>query len=285
MRREVVERRHWVDESTFLQYFAACQLIPGPTSTELAIYLGYKRAGVAALVIAGVVFILPAALIMLALAWIYERFATTRVIAGALYGIRPVVVAIVGWALLDLGRRIIRGPFPALVGLIVAVAAVVGINPIALLALGGLAMVAELRIPAVSGRSSPAILAGTVSVGTTTLLGIFLAFLKFGAVSFGSGYVLFAFLHTDVVQNFHWLSDRQLVDAIAISQATPGPVFTVATFIGYLIAGSGARWSRPSVFFCRVLSSCPSSTASSTWSITAGGLALSSTASTSLPSD
>lgn len=239
MRREVVERRHWLDESTFLEYFAACQLIPGPTSTELAIFLGYKRAGAAALVLAGLLFILPAALIMLALAWIYSRFSTARVIAGALDGIRPVVVAIIAWALIDLGRRIIRGPFPAIVGLVVAAAAVGGINPLVLLALGGVAMVAQLGIPVVAGRGSIATLAAAPLVGSSTLLGIFLAFLKFGAVSFGSGYVLFAFLHSDVVQNFHWLTERQLVDAIAIGQATPGPVFTAATFIGYLVAGPG----------------------------------------------
>src|SRR5947208_5700610 len=105
MRREVVERRHWLEEPAFFDYFAACQLIPGPTSTELAILLGYKRAGTAGLVVAGGLFILPAMLIMLGLAWAYARVASSPVVAGALHGIRPVVVGIIAWALIDLGRR------------------------------------------------------------------------------------------------------------------------------------------------------------------------------------
>jgi chromate transporter len=174
--------------------------------------------------------------IMLALAWVYSRFATSSVIAGALHGVRPVVVGLIGWALIDLGRRIIGGPLIALVGLAVMVAALLGANPIILLALGGLAIVVRrsLRLQAFA----PGLAAASVATNTS-LLGIFLVFLKYGAVSFGSGYVLFAFLHTDVVQTYHWLTTQQLVDAIAISQATPGPVFTVATFIGYLVAGVG----------------------------------------------
>ena len=240
MRREVVERRHWLEEPAFFDYFAACQLIPGPTSTELAILLGYKRAGIAGLMVAGGLFILPAMLIMLGLAWAYARFAASPVVAGALHGIRPVVVGIIAWALIDLGRRILRGPWPALTGLGVLLAALLGWNPVLLLIVGGLLLM--LRASAASiptGRGAIGWLAASTGLGSTTLVAIFLAFLKFGAVSFGSGYVLLAFLHSDVVQTSHWLSERQLIDAIAISQATPGPVFTVATFIGFLIAGVG----------------------------------------------
>jgi chromate transporter len=235
MRREVVVKRRWVDEKTFLDDFAACQLIPGPSSTELAILLGYRRGGAPGLLIAGASFILPAMLIMLALAWVYSRFATSSVIAGALHGIRPVVVGLIAWALIDLGRRIVRGPLLAAVGLAVVVVALLGANPIILLALGGFAVVVSrsLRLTV-----TPVLAAASMATNTS-LLGIFLVFLKYGAVSFGSGYVLFAFLHTDLVRTYHWLTTQQLVDAIAISQATPGPVFTVATFIGYLVAGVG----------------------------------------------
>ena len=256
MRREVVVRRHWVDEKTFLDDFAACQLIPGPSSTELAILLGYRRGGAPGLIIAGTLFILPAALMMLALAWLYSRFASTAIFAGALHGVRPVVVAVMAWALLDLGRRIVTGPFVALVALVVMAAALVGVNPIVLLLIGGLAVVAQRRIshpssPSPSGGaqgpSAPSSSGGGRGWGwmvataptNTALLGIFLTFLKYGVVSFGSGYVLFAFLHTDVVQTYHWLTTQQLIDAVAISQATPGPVFTVATYIGFLVAGLG----------------------------------------------
>jgi chromate transporter len=239
MRREVVQRRHWLDETTFFDDFAACQLIPGPSSTELAILLGYRRAGAAGLLVAGLCFILPATLLMLGLAWVYTRFASSSLIAGALHGIRPVVIAVMAWALIDLGRRIVRGPVVALVGLAVMAAGLLGMDPVILLLGGGLLLLLRQ-----SGRSRftqrrPLVwLAASSGLGSTTLLGLFLVFLKFGAVSFGSGYILFAFLHADVVQGYHWLSDRQLVDAIAISQATPGPLFTVATFIGFIVAGT-----------------------------------------------
>jgi chromate transporter len=236
MRREVVLKRRWLDEKAFLDDFAACQLIPGPSSTELAILLGYRRGGAPGLVAAGVLFILPAMLIMLLLAWVYSRYATSSLVAGALHGVRPVVVGLIIWALIDLGRRIVRGLLLAIVGVAVMVAALLGLNPILLLALGGLALV--LRGSFRFKSFAPGFAAASVATNTS-LLGIFLVFLKYGAVSFGSGYVLFAFLHTDVVQTYHWLTTQQLVDAIAISQATPGPVFTVATFIGYLVAGSG----------------------------------------------
>jgi chromate transporter len=233
MRRELVVKRRWVDEKTFLDDFAACQLIPGPSSTELAILLGYRRGGPAGLIAAGVPFILPAFVIMLALAWLYSRFASSATIAGALYGVRPIVVGLIGWALVDLGRRILRGPFLAFVGVAVLVAALLGVNPILLLLAGGVALVVRRR------AGGTLMLVASAGAINTSLLGVFLTFLKYGAVSFGSGYVLFALLHADVVQSYHWLTTRQLVDAIAISQATPGPVFTVATFIGFLVAGLG----------------------------------------------
>ena len=239
MRREVVDRRRWLDERAFLEYFAACQLIPGPTSTELAILLGYKRAGVAGLVIAGSVFIGPAMAIMLGLAWLYREFASSVLLGGVLHGIRPVVAGIIVWALLDLGRRILRGPWPVLVGLAVALAALIGLNPVLLLVAAGVVIAVRDSLATRSAPGGMAVIVATPLLGGATLLGIFLAFLKFGAVSFGSGYVLYAFLHADVVQNYHWLTDRQLLDAVAISQATPGPVFTVATFIGFLVAGLG----------------------------------------------
>ena len=236
MRREVVVKRGWLDEKAFLDDFAATQLIPGPSSTELAIMLGYRRGGLPGLLIAGTLFILPAMLIMLLLAWVYTHFAASTVIAHVLQGVRPVVVGVIAWAIFDLGRRIIRGPVAGIVAVVVLVAGLYGINPIVLLVLGGLA----LSLRSIGGlRFSLLLMAQASAAVNTSLLGIFLTFLKYGLVSFGSGYVLFAFLHTDVVQNYHWLTTAQLIDAIAISQATPGPVFTVATFIGFVVAGVG----------------------------------------------
>jgi chromate transporter len=245
MRREVVVKRGWLNEKAFLDDFAATQLIPGPSSTELAIMLGYRQGGLPGLLVAGTLFILPAMLIMLALAWVYTHFAASTVVSDVLRGVRPVVVGVIAWALWDLGRRIVRGLFAAIVAAVVLVVGLYGINPIVLLVLGGLVFaipfVRGLKFfPTIAiGSSLP--LVGRVGEGVlnTSLLGIFLTFLKYGLVSFGSGYVLFAFLHTDVVQTYHWLTTAQLVDAIAISQATPGPVFTVATFIGFVVAGVG----------------------------------------------
>jgi chromate transporter len=240
MRREAVTRRRWLDEREFFQAFAACQLIPGPSSTELAIMLGYRRAGMAGLLLAGTLFILPAMLIMLALAWAYQNFASSPVFAHALTGVRAAVVGVMTWALLDLGRRIVTGPLALLLSLLLMVGGLSGINPALLLLLGGLAATAGKSF---SGKSLPAGAGGSgwgvalLAATSPSLLGIFLTFLKYGAISFGSGYVLFAFLQGEIVGSNHWLTTHQLLDAIAISQATPGPVFTVATFIGFLVGG------------------------------------------------
>lgn len=240
MRREVVVKRQWLDEKTFLDDFAACQLIPGPSSTELAIMLGLRRGGAAGLVVAGTLFILPAMLIMLALAWVYQHYAASATVSHALVGIRPVVTAVLAWALLDLGRRIVRGVLPLLIALAVLAGGLYGVNPIILLVIGGMALVASRSVTLpLWGRAGSGLFLVASTATNTSLPAIFLTFLKYGAVSFGSGYVLFAFLHADVVQNYHWLTTQQLIDAVAISQATPGPVFTVATFIGYLVGGIG----------------------------------------------
>jgi chromate transporter len=148
------------------------------------------------------------------------------------------VVAVMAWALIDLGRRIIRGPLALLVGLVVTIAGLYGANPILLLLVGGLLLMLPV-LPRLtpSAKGLATFMTAASAAINTSLVGILLAFLKYGAVSFGSGYVLFAFLHADVVDAFHWLTTQQLLDAIALSQATPGPVFTVATFIGFLVAG------------------------------------------------
>ena len=239
MRRELVLRRKWLPESEFLRIFAACNLIPGPSSTELAIYLGYRRAGWRGLVAGGVCFILPAMLIMLLIAWVYERYGTSSQAVGILYGIRAAVVGIVVWAIIDLGRRLIKRWTLVILAAGVAWLFLIGINPVLLLVAVGLIVSAASQM-----QLKPKVGMLTLTTGLalpawsgTKLLTVFLTFLKLGVVSFGSGYVLYAFLHADFVQGLHWLTDKQLIDAIAIGQATPGPVFTTATFLGYLFAG------------------------------------------------
>jgi chromate transporter len=239
MRRELVMRRKWLPESEFLRMFAACNLIPGPSSTELAIYLGYRRAGWRGLVLGGVFFILPAMVIMMFIAWAYQRYGTNSQAFGILYGIRAAVVGIVLWAIIDLGRRLIRRWSLLILAAAVAGLFLIGINPVPLIVAGGLIASAASQV-----QPMPKVGMLTLTTGLalpawsgSKLLTVFLTFLKLGVVSFGSGYVLYAFLRADFVQGLHWLTDKQLIDAIAIGQATPGPVFTTATFLGYLFAG------------------------------------------------
>ncbi len=260
MRRETVERRRWLDDARFLDLLAASNLLPGPTSTELAMLLGHARAGWQGLVVAGVLFILPAALLVGVLAWGYVSYGSTPQIAWLLYGVQPVVLAVVIHAIVGLGRTAIRG----LAGFVVAVLAgavfLVGVNPVLVLvitALGLLAAPAATRVR--SARASVLFL--PVRSGTTLepasralaaapdLAVLFFTFLKIGAVVYGSGYVLVAFLRADLVEGLGWLTDRQLLDAVAVGQLTPGPVFTTATFAGFLVAGvPGAMLATVAVF-------------------------------------
>jgi len=244
MRDEVVKRRQWITEQHFLDLLGATNLIPGPNSTEMAIHIGFVRAGWAGLVLGGVCFITPAMLIVIALAWAYVRFGSTPQTGWLLYGVKPVVIAIIVQALWGLGQKAVKGSLTAGVGVIVFVLYLLGVNEIALLFAGGLTVMLAANIR--RWRSTAAVwllpLGKLVLPVTATvpfsLPVLFLTFLKIGAVLYGSGYVLLAFLRADLVIRLGWLTDQQLIDAIAIGQVTPGPVFTTATFIGYLLAGA-----------------------------------------------
>lgn len=242
MENEFVRRRAWLTREQFLDLVGAAGLIPGPSSTEVALYVGYRRSGWRGLLIAGCCFILPAAIIVTVLAWSYLRFGGLPAAGGALYGIKPVIIAIIVQALVGFGRIAIKSKWLALLGGAAAVANVLGVSPILVLLAAG-AVCAGTRIARRSkGGAVSLVMPGAVGLSAaaatpTTLAKLFVLFLKIGAVVFGSGYVLLAFLRADFVERTHWLTESQLIDAVAVGQFTPGPVFTTATFIGFVVAG------------------------------------------------
>ncbi len=252
MEDEVVRRRRWMTHERFLDMLGVCNLIPGPNSTEMAIHIGQLRAGFAGLIVAGACFILPAAAIVLVIAWMYVRFGTMPQAVGLLYGIKPVIIAVVLQALWGLGRTAIKSRLLAALAVITLIASILDVNDMIVLLGGGIVMLAirayedrdaaratlaAIPVAARAPGAKTAALAASIAAVPFSLTTLFLFFLKVGAVLFGSGYVLLAFLRTDLVDRLRWLTEAQLLDAVAVGQVTPGPVFTTATFIGYLLGG------------------------------------------------
>jgi chromate transporter len=253
MEREVVSKRGWLTRAEFLDLLGATNLIPGPNSTEMAIHIGHRRAGWPGLVVAGCCFILPAMLIVGVIAWAYVRFGVLPEAGRLLSGIKPVIVAVIVQALWSLARTAVKTRWLAALGAGAAALTFAGVNELAVLfGAGAVMLVAGLArrssAPAVfallplAGSALPATAAvGVASAATPFSLGaLFWFFAKVGSVLFGSGYVLLAFLRADLVERWGWLTETQLLDAVAVGQVTPGPVFTSATFIGYLLGGPAA---------------------------------------------
>jgi chromate transporter len=266
MQEEVVERRKWLRREEFLDLLGAANLIPGPSSTELAIFIGYRLAGRMGLLLAGACFILPAFLLVLGLAWAYVRYGSLPQVGRALYGVKPVVIAIIAQALWNLGRTAIKTWARAVLGLLSLVPAFLGVSPLLLLLGAGLltgghrwfqerktADIGPLTILAsvlALFALAPVLLGGPLGASPRFGLGpLFWVFLKVGSVIYGSGYVLLAFLRSDLVVQRHWLTSAQLLDAVSIGQVTPGPVFTTATFIGFVLGGpAGALVATAGIF-------------------------------------
>lgn len=257
MQDEVVRRRRWLTDEQFLDLLGATNLIPGPSSTELAIHIGFERRRWAGLVVAGVAFILPAVAISVLCADAYVRFGSTPAVGWLLYGVKPVVLAIVVQAMATLLPKAARSAPLRLVGLVAALLVLFGIHELAVLLGAGLVTALLARASASGPRGGAslqlapiaALSLGSGAAAGVTANALFWVFFKTGAVLFGSGYVLLALLRAELVERLGWLSEAQLIDAIAVGQVTPGPVFSTATFIGYLLAGGqGAALATCGIF-------------------------------------
>ncbi|MBN1587690.1 MAG: chromate efflux transporter [Candidatus Omnitrophica bacterium] len=256
MHDEVVTRRKWLDDQQFLDLLGVTQLIPGPNSTEMASHIGFRRSGWLGLIAGGLCFTLPAMLIVMALSWVYVRYGSTPQAGWISYGIKPVIIGVLLQALWVLGRKAVKDKSTALAAFGTLGLYFLGVNEIALL-LGGALAVMLIKNVSRTGRITPAVLiwplAGTgVPVAAAKAFSfplLFLTFLKIGSVLYGSGFVLLAYFRADFVNRLGWITDQQLMDAIAIGQVTPGPLFTSATFIGYLLAGpNGALLATLGIF-------------------------------------
>jgi chromate transporter len=254
MEDEFVRRRKWLSHQEFLDRLGASNLIPGPSSTEMAIHIGFSKRGWRGLIVAGCCFIVPAAVLVALIAAAYVRYGSLPQVGRILYAIKPVVIAVVAQAFWSLARSAVKSAWLAAIGAICVVAYLFHVQELLLLAVAGIAAAGPVLVRSRT-RAAMFLLAPMAAVASRPdvvpfgFSRLFLTFLKIGSVLFGSGYVLLAFLRSDFVDRLHWLTEKQLLDAVAVGQVTPGPVFTTATFIGYIVGGTrGAAVATVAVF-------------------------------------
>jgi chromate transporter len=247
MEQDFVLRRCWLLREDFLDRLGAANLIPGPSSTEMAIFIGYEKRGFPGLIVAGCCFILPAAIMVALIAAAYVRYGSLPQVNGILYAVKPVVIAVIIQAFWNLAHTAVKSKWLFEIASVAAVLFAFQVHPVLVLAIAAMLAVGPMLYAQLQREASGIFfpfaalhaIAALTSTGVPVGLGrLFLVFLKIGAVLFGSGYVLLAFLRADLVEHLHWLTERQLLDAVAVGQITPGPVFTTATFIGYVISGT-----------------------------------------------
>lgn len=246
MEEEIISKRKWISKEKFMDFYGATNLLPGPNSTELAIHLGYERGGILGLILGGVSFILPAMLSVIILAIVYTRYGELPEISGISYGIKPVVIAIILQALIRLAKSALKNIPIIVISIIVVILSFLGLHEILLLASAGVIIMLIENRKKIKDNKLP-MFATYIPIFSTainangdkhiSLPGIFLNFLKIGSVLYGSGYVILAFIEADFVDRLGLISSEQLIDAVSVGQITPGPVFTTATFVGYIIKG------------------------------------------------
>lgn len=264
---EVVRRRRWLTHERFLDLLGVTNLIPGPNSTEMVIHIGLLRAGLPGMIVAGLSFILPAACITGVFAWLYVRYGSVPQAEGLLYGVKPVVVAIIAQALWNFAPKSVKSRTLAVVAAISALAVWLGTGELTVLVLAGAVMAAAqsiqdgprrhvrglMALAAIILMVCGVVLLAPMGTGGTvrpfSLGALFLFFFKVGSILYGTGYVLIAFIESSLVEHWHWITHAQLLDAVAVGQVTPGPLFSTSTFIGFILAGvSGATVATLGIF-------------------------------------
>jgi chromate transporter len=236
MEEEVVRKRKWMNHEHFLDLVGATNLIPGPNSTEMTMHCGHERAGWKGLVVAGVSFILPAVIITMVFAWLYQKYGTLPQIEPFIYGIKPAVISIILFAVFNLGIKALKNLELGILGGATLVACLLGVNEIAAMFIAGFTGILIYYLKSLRNNLNSFVPILGVSFFQSLNLNIFWIFLKVGSILYGSGYVLFAFLDAELVTK-GLLSRQELVDAIAVGQFTPGPVLSTATFIGWQLNG------------------------------------------------